>query len=142
MKRIATFLALFLVASTGAHAQSRHTVSLSWTASTDAAANPSLTYNIYRAAACSGAFVKLNASPDTGTTFLDTAVFAGNTYCYQVTAVLSAAESVPSNVVAAVIPAEILALPVQAPCAHRGAIIGWLRCVAAMQRAQSKKTAP
>lgn len=142
MNRIAPILALFALASVGTPAQSRHTVSLSWTASTDAAANPSLTYNIYRATACSGAFVKLNASPGAATTYLDSAVFAGNTYCYQVTAVLSAIESVPSNVVAAVIPAAVAAPAAEAPCAHRGAIIGWLRCVAAMQHTQPKPAKP
>jgi fibronectin type 3 domain-containing protein len=142
VKRIAIFLTLIALASTGAPAQSRHTVGLTWTASADAAANPSLAYNVYRSAACSGAFVKLNASPDAATTYLDTAVFSGNTYCYQVTAVLSSAESAPSNVVSASIPAAILAPRAQAPCAHRGAIMGWLRCVAAIQRAQTKRSAP
>jgi len=136
------FLALFSLAATGAYAQSRHTVSLAWTASTDAAANPSLTYNVYRSASCSEAFVKLNASPDAATTYVDAAVFAVDNYCYQVTAVLNAAESVPSNQVAAMIPAATPAPPTQEPCAHRGAIIGWLRCVAAMHPAAAKKSVP
>lgn len=146
VKRIAAFLALMLPAivaigpAARVHAQStaHHTVTLSWMASADAAANPSLTYNVYRLAACSEPFAQLNASPDAATTYLDAAVFAGNTYCYQVTAVLGAAESEPSNVVAAEIPAAVVAPPARTACAHRGAIVAWLRCMAAMRRSPSK----
>ena len=44
-------------------ARAQHSVSVMWTASTDAAANPSLAYNVYRSPICTGAFAKLNASP-------------------------------------------------------------------------------
>jgi hypothetical protein len=79
-----------------AMAQAAHSAALSWTASSDAAANPSLTYNVYRGAgACtaSTAFTKLNTAAVTGTTYSDTTVTVGNIYCYGVTAVLGSAES-------------------------------------------------
>jgi fibronectin type 3 domain-containing protein len=148
VNRIAALVALLVLggvspnARVHAQATSHHTVTLSWTASADASANPSLTYNVYRSAACSQPFVQLNASPDAATTYLDAAVFAGNTYCYQVTAVLGAGESAPSNVVAAQIPAAVVAPPARTACAHRGAIVAWLRCVAAMRRSPPKEPAP
>ena len=70
-------------------------------------------------------------------------VFAGANYCYQVTAVLNEVESAPSNQVAAArSPAATPAPPTQEPRAHRGPLVGWRRCVAAMQRAPAKKSAP
>jgi fibronectin type 3 domain-containing protein len=84
-----------------------HSVALNWTASSDAAANPTLAYNVYRlVGACpSGSptgFTKV-ASSVTTVSYTDTAVSVGNTYCYYVTSVLNGLESVPSNAVAAVI---------------------------------------
>jgi hypothetical protein len=83
-----------------------HTVTLSWTASTDAAANPSLTYNVYRATGdCSSTsltFGKLNSAPISGVTFANPGVQPG-VYCYYVTAFLNGAESVPSTKAPAVI---------------------------------------
>jgi hypothetical protein len=94
---------------------SGHTVNLSWGASPDAAANPTLTYNIYRlAGACpsgapatvaaltSAGFAAANSAPITTTSYSDTTIGPGS-YCYAATAVLSAAESVPSNLAPAVI---------------------------------------
>jgi hypothetical protein len=80
-----------------------HSVSLKWTASVDAGAS----YNIYRlTGTCpvsgTGGFSKISATPVSGTTFNDAAQSAG-TYCYYVTAVLNGAESLPSNLAAAVI---------------------------------------
>jgi hypothetical protein len=73
-----------------------HSVSLSWTASTDSG----VSYNLYRlAGACptSGTtgFVKINASPISGLTYSDTRIGPGD-YCYYATATLNGAESVPS----------------------------------------------
>jgi hypothetical protein len=140
LTKAAAILALCALATAAAaRAQTPHTVSLSWTASADAAANPSLTYNVYRSTGCSGPFVLMNNAPDSATTYLDAAVFAG-TYCYLVTAVLSGVESVPSNQAAAAIPARAAQLPAaQASCVHRGTLIAWLRCVAALPRPQSKR---
>jgi hypothetical protein len=116
-------------AAASAHAQ--HNVSISWTASTSAAGNPSLTYNVYRSSGCSGTFALLNTTPIGATTFLDAAVPPG-TYCYQATAVLSGLESTPSNEASAVVPAVvIITVPPTQPngCPHRGPLIGWIRCI-------------
>lgn len=98
-----TLLTLLLAGST-ASAQTQHpSFSLTWTASTDAATNPSLTYNVYRVAqACptSGqpsGMVKINSAPITGTSYVDTAVQVGQSYCYAATAVLNGGESADSN---------------------------------------------
>lgn len=85
-----------------AHAQA-HSVSLAWTASTDGG-----TVNVYRipgscpSSTTTGNGTKLTAAPVAGTTYVDSTVLVGS-YCYYVTAVLSGAESVPSNLVPAVI---------------------------------------
>jgi cellulose 1,4-beta-cellobiosidase len=79
-----------------------HAAKLSWTAST----TPSVTYNVYRATASTGPFTTpLNSSPITGTTYTDTAVTAGQTYYYVVTAVASSGtQSADSNTAQATIP--------------------------------------
>lgn len=127
MRRIGIVLALgFFLSATPALSQ--RSVRITWQASSDAAANPSLTYNVYRAATCAGQFSKLNASGLPATSYLDTAVAVGAAYCYQVTAVLNGLESAPSNQVVAVIPPPS---DRQATCEHRGPLIGWIRCVGA-----------
>jgi hypothetical protein len=132
---VLAILALAFISAAPARAQT-HNVALAWTASASAAANPSLTYNVYRSPGCSGTFTLLNSSTVSATTFIDSGVSAG-TYCYRVTAVLSGAESAPSNQAAAIVPAPT---PPRAPpgCAHRGPLIGWLRCVGS----QPKKPNP
>jgi hypothetical protein len=106
MKRLLYLLPLLLVLPFPSRAQA-HSVSLSWTASSDAAANPTLAYNVYRiSGACPASgttgFVKLSASPVSGTTFTDSTVPLGQV-CYYVTATLNGGESLPSNTAAAVI---------------------------------------
>jgi hypothetical protein len=101
----AILLGLICLTGVSAAAQSQSTY-LSWVASVNAASNPSLTYNVYRASPCSGAFVKINAAPVATTVYLDTQPAPGS-YCYEVTAMLSGSESGPSNVAAATI------LPIQ-----------------------------
>ncbi len=134
MKRIAALFALvFAFGGSPAHAQ--YTVRISWTASVDAAANPSLTYDVYRASTCGGLFVKINVAPVTGTTYLDVSAATGAAYCYQVTAVLGGVSSAPSNQAIAAVPPPP---DRQAACAHHGPIIGWIRCVAS----RPKRTAP
>jgi hypothetical protein len=126
MKQIAAALALaFAFGAPPAHSQ--YAVRISWTASSDAAANPSLTYSVYRAATCAGHFVKINSAPVTGTSYVDTAAGMGAAYCYQVTSVLAGVESGPSNQAVAAVPPPS---DRQAACAHHGPIIGWIRCVA------------
>jgi hypothetical protein len=134
MKRIAALLALILAfGASPAHAQ--YTVRISWTASVDAAVNPSLTYNVYRAPTCGGQFIKINPAPVTGTVYLDAGVATGAAYCYQVTAVLAGVSSAPSNQAIAAVPPPS---DRRATCEHHGALIGWIRCVAS----RPKRTAP
>lgn len=98
MKKL-LFVSLF--ALTASMAQSAHSVTLTWTDSS----NPvGTTYNVYRATGlCSGTpvFSKL-ASGITVKTYLDSTVIPGN-YCYSATATLSGMESAQSVSVAAVI---------------------------------------
>ena len=133
MNRIAVAILISAFAAIPASAQ--HTVNLTWTASSDATGNPSLAYNIYRASTCGSTFTKLNASPLAATAYLDAAVQPGS-YCYQVTSVLSGAESAPSNQAAALIPGA--SLPQQTGCQHRGSLLSWLRCAGAIAHAQPK----
>jgi hypothetical protein len=122
---------MFAVALAAAPARAQHNVSLAWTASTSAAGNPSLTYNIYRSSGCSGAFALLNTMPISATSFLDIAVPPG-TYCYQATAVLAGLESMSSNGASAVVPAVVIITVPPGPasgCSHRGPLIGWIRCI-------------
>lgn len=77
-----------------------HSVSLSWLASS----SPNIiSYNVYRANGSSGPFAQIgNVS---GTSFMDTAVLAGSTYYYEVTAVDNAnVESAPTSPVSATVP--------------------------------------
>lgn len=131
MKKLIPALAAFLFGLTAMPARAQHNVTLTWTASTSAAGNPSLTYNIYRSSGCSGGFAVLNTAPISATSFLDVAVPPG-TYCYQATAVLAGLESIPSNQASAVVPAAIvITMPPGSSrgCSHRGPLIGWIRCI-------------
>jgi hypothetical protein len=132
---IAIAITLAMTLATPA-ARAQHSVTLTWTASTDAAANPSLTYNVYRSPTCTGTFAKRNASPITSTSYAETGVLPGS-YCYQVTSVLSGSEGAPSNQAAVLITAPLL--PQQSTCAHRGSLATWLRCVASVQHSQPKR---
>jgi hypothetical protein len=101
------WICLMAMALAAGPSRAQHSVSLTWTASTDAAANPLLTYNVYRligACPASGTagFTKLNAAPVMTPAFTDANVGLGN-FCYYVTATLNGAESVPSNTASAVV---------------------------------------
>ena len=77
-------------------------------------------FQLYRQANCAGVFVKLNTVliPVTTVTFTDASITAGQTYCWQVTAVDSIGmESTPSNVLRFQLQAP------QAPTNLRGTII-------------------
>lgn len=101
---VSSLLALFLVVPVPA--QAAHNAVITWNASVDAAANPTLTYNIYKlAGACpatapttvgTGGFAKVNSSPIAGLTFTDSPLPIG-AVCYYGTAVLNGAESVPGS---------------------------------------------
>jgi hypothetical protein len=96
-------------------AQTRSVV-LNWTASTSTGGT--LTYNVYRATAtCATAaatnFSKVGMASAGAVTYTDSAVAAGVTYCYYVTAYMNSLESVPSNKAeAAIIPLPPTALTV------------------------------
>ena len=108
MKKIAAvFGILSLAFMFAAPAKAQHSASLTWGASPDAAANPTLSYNVYRlSGACptsgTAGFTKLNTTPVTTLTFTDSTIALGNA-CYYVTATLNGAESVPSNTASAVV---------------------------------------
>jgi hypothetical protein len=78
-----------------------HSVTLSWNPST----SPNISgYHVYRGSASGGPYAKLTSSPLSGTSFIDNAVAAGQTYYYVTTAVDSTSESSYSNQAAAVVP--------------------------------------
>jgi hypothetical protein len=134
MKRIALVLTLaFALGAAPTRAQNR--VRVTWIASPDAEGNPSLTYNVYRAGSCPGQFTKLNATPLSGTSYLDTNVAIGTVYCYQVTAVLNGVESLASNQAIAAVPPPANR---QSVCRHRGALVGWIRCQIAQPKRQDR----
>lgn len=79
-----------------------HTVSLRWNPSTSSNIRG---YNVYRAAVAGGAFGKLNASPMSATSYVDSTVASGRTYYYVTTTVnTNNLESAYSNQAAAVVP--------------------------------------
>ena len=97
-----------LLLAVSSFAQSTHSVVLNWTASSDAKANPTLTYNVYRAPGnCSDPLlpkpIKINSTPVRTVSFIDTSVSEGNSYCYIAKSALNGLESVPSNTAQAVI---------------------------------------
>lgn len=123
---------------------------LVWTPNSDAATNPSLTYNVYRATSCSGTFAKINAAPVITTNYLDNQPPAG-TYCYRVTAVLDVMESNPSNTaIATILPRQpqtnrtVAPAPASAQkgCSHSGSLISWIRCIAARPRPNPTRPPP
>jgi len=78
-----------------------HSVALSWIASTSTVVG----YNVYRATTSGGPYTLITSSPVNGITFTDTAVQAGVTYFYVVTAVdANGNESVNSNEASATVP--------------------------------------
>jgi hypothetical protein len=78
----------------------QHSVSLSWSPVSLAAG-----YNVYRGTQSGGPFSKINTALDAGTNFIDSAVTAGQTYYYVISAVsTSGVESQYSKQVRAVVP--------------------------------------
>ncbi|MGH9771524.1 MAG: hypothetical protein ACRD4Q_07470 [Candidatus Acidiferrales bacterium] len=124
---ITVAIVLLAVAATTSPCRAQHTVQLTWAASSDATASPTLTYNVYRSASCTDAFARLNIAPVSTPSYQDTSVLPA-TYCYQVTSVLSGVESAPSNQAEAIIRLQASA---QSGCTHRGNLIGWIRCAVA-----------
>lgn len=88
-------------ALSGSGLQPAHSVALAWNASPSTVVG----YNIYRGGQTGGPYTRLNASVQPGLTFSDTAVQAGVTYFYVVTAVDgNSVESLFSNESAALVP--------------------------------------
>jgi len=78
-----------------------YTVGLSWTPSTSEV----MGYNVYRGAASTGPFSKINPSLNSTTAYTDSSVAANQTYYYVTTAVNSSnEESAPSTPAEAIIP--------------------------------------
>ena len=127
--------ALFFLALVATPAMAQHTVALSWIASATSGA----TYNVYRQQACSGNFTQINGSAVSTTTFTDSAVAPGATYCYQVTAVSTGGESTPTSPAPATIPANTVTPSTSQPpgrsaCSRRTSFLAWAKCVAALPR--------
>jgi hypothetical protein len=79
-----------------------HSVTLSWSPSTSSNVRG---YNVYRAAVSGGTYVKLNASPVNGNSYVDSNVESGRTYYYVSTTVdTSNRESAYSNTTVAPVP--------------------------------------
>lgn len=92
---------LLLAVPVPALPQTAHQAVIKWNPSPDAAANPTLGYNVYKlvnACPASGTagFTKVNASPISALTFTDSPLGIGPV-CYYATATLNGAEGVPSN---------------------------------------------
>jgi hypothetical protein len=80
-----------------------HRATLNWNAS----ATPLVTYNVYRSSVSGGPYSKINPSAVSALSYVDTAVAAGKTYYYVVTAVNSSnVESGYSNEATAPIPSD------------------------------------
>jgi hypothetical protein len=78
-----------------------HSATLNWVASTSSVVG----YNVYRGTVSGGPYAKMNSTPDASTSYVDTAVQAGQTYYYVATSVdVSGNESGYSNQATAVIP--------------------------------------
>ena len=108
MKRLLLTLAAAIAIAGAAAAQNPHKVTLTWTASADAA-HQSLTYTVYRGSGACTASPTLSplsgADLLTNTTYVDLAVTGGAEYCYQAVAVSAAGViSAPSNSVSVTVP--------------------------------------
>ncbi len=64
----------------------QHSINLAWNASAPGS-DPAVGYNIYRGAVTGGPYSKLNATPVSTTTYVDTTGAGGVTYFYVIEAV-------------------------------------------------------
>lgn len=79
-----------------------HSVALSWTPSTSSGVTG---YYVYRSTTSGGTFTRLNSLPTSATKYTDGSVTGGDTYYYEVTAVIvGGEESLPSSKLAAQVP--------------------------------------
>ena len=102
-------LALFVMLASVAHAQ--HSVTLNWTASSDSTTSSPGTVNVLRAVGTCPAsgigtltYTTLTSTAPAGGPYVDSAVTAGATYCYYLTATIGGATSGPSNTAGGTIP--------------------------------------
>jgi fibronectin type 3 domain-containing protein len=113
MKNLLLILLLAFSATAFANTPGKHSVSLSWTAST----TTGVTYNVYRGTAtgvCAGTPTPF-VTGVAGTSFNDQNVSSGSTYFYAVSAVGTGGESALTTEVTAPIPQ--LPAPASAPSA-------------------------
>jgi fibronectin type 3 domain-containing protein len=93
-----------VVSLSGTGTRTSYQVDLSWSAPSSSA-DPVAGYNVYRSTSGSSAFQLLNASVDTQTTYVDTAVQNDFTYDYYVESVDAfGITSVPSTTITVEIP--------------------------------------
>jgi fibronectin type 3 domain-containing protein len=101
--KVFPFLVATLMLAAPSFAQSSHSVTLAWTASTSGGAVTG--YNAYRGTTKGGPYTVLNTSAIALTGYTDTSgLLEGTTYYYVVTAVGPGGESVASNEASAPIP--------------------------------------
>ena len=98
-KVVLVLLAMLAIAPMPSSAQATPQVVLTWTASTSTGVTG---YNVYKLTGACPATISLSAfsklaSTTTALTYTDTAVTAGSTYCYVVTATTATAESAASG---------------------------------------------
>lgn len=75
-------------------------------------ATPAVAFTFYRQPGCTGPFTPVQTLPVTSTTWTDTQLQAGQTYCWYATAVSAAGqESMPSNVAHTVTPPTVPKAP-------------------------------
>ena len=101
MRKLCFFIVTLLAVSASANTPGKHTVALSWTASTSAG----VTYNIYRGTAagvCNGTPTPY-ATGITGTSYVDATPLSGTSF-YNVSAVGSGGESACDGEISVVVP--------------------------------------
>jgi hypothetical protein len=79
---------------------STYAVNLTWQASS----TPGVTYAVYRSPSGGISYVQINTQPITTLAYVDSTVLAGSSYDYIVEAVLSGANSAPSNLASVSVP--------------------------------------
>jgi hypothetical protein len=93
-----------IIGLTGTGQAVSHQVDLSWVAPSSSP-DPVAGYEVYRSPSGSSAYLLINSSPDTQTTYVDTSVQSGLSYDYIVKSVdASGNESAASNMAAVTIP--------------------------------------
>ena len=95
--------ALFATLGTAAQAQSSHSATLNWTQSTSTGVTAN---GVYRSTTSGSGYALIYTSLSPMVTYTDSAVVAGTTYYYVVTAFVGSEESAYSSQVTATIPSN------------------------------------